>query len=56
MSNSGAGGLLGLLAGVSPGNAFAAAVWSFGLFFKSPLQILLVFLGRGLGTSRELSS
>jgi len=31
---------------VSPGNAVAAAVWSFGLFFKSPLQILLVFLGR----------
>jgi len=28
------------------GNAVAAAVWSFGLFFKSPLQILLVFLGR----------
>jgi len=31
---------------VSPGNVAAAAIWSFGLFFKSPLQILLVFLGR----------
>jgi len=31
---------------VSPANVFAAAVWSFGCFYKSPLQILLVFLGR----------
>lgn len=38
------GGLF--VANVSPGTALAAAIWSFGLFFKSPLQILLVFLGR----------
>jgi hypothetical protein len=31
---------------LSPGAAFAAVVWAVGLFFKSPLQILLVFLGR----------
>ena len=31
---------------VSVGNVVACAVWSFGLFFKSPLQILLVFVGR----------
>jgi len=36
----------GGLSNVSPSNVLAAAVWSFGLFFKSPLQILLVFLGR----------
>lgn len=36
----------GLFEDVSPGNAIAAALWSFGLFYKSPLQILLVFLGR----------
>jgi hypothetical protein len=31
---------------LSPGAASAAVVWAVGLFFKSPLQILLVFLGR----------
>ena len=31
---------------LSPGAALAAVVWAVGLFFKSPLQILLVFLGR----------
>ena len=39
-------GLAGMLGNVSAGSVIAAAVWSFGLFFKSPLQILLVFLGR----------
>ena len=40
------GGVGGVLDAISPGNVLAAAIWSFGLFFKSPLQILLVFLGR----------
>ena len=31
---------------VTLGSVVACAIWSFGLFFKSPLQILLVFLGR----------
>ena len=31
---------------LSLGSVVACAIWSFGLFFKSPLQILLVFLGR----------
>ena len=39
-------GLAGMFSGVSAGSVIASAVWSFGLFFKSPLQILLVFLGR----------
>ena len=42
----GFGGGFGFIENVSPGGVVAAAVWSFGLFFKSPLQILLVFLGR----------
>jgi hypothetical protein len=44
--NTGVEGLAGVLGDVSAGSVIAAAVWSFGLFFKSPLQILLVFLGR----------
>ncbi len=44
--NTGVEGLVGVLEDVSAGSVIAAAVWSFGLFFKSPLQILLVFLGR----------
>ena len=44
--NTGVKGLAGVFGDVSAGSVIAAAVWSFGLFFKSPLQILLVFLGR----------
>ena len=38
--------LSGVFANASAGSITASAIWSFGLFFKSPLQILLVFLGR----------
>ena len=44
--NTGVEGLAGFIGDVSAGSVIASAVWSFGLFFKSPLQILLVFLGR----------
>ena len=40
--NTGVEGLAGFIGDVSAGSVIASAVWSFGLFFKSPLQILLV--------------
>ena len=40
------GGIGTLFKDVSAGAVASCAIWSFGLFFKSPLQILLVFLGR----------
>ena len=42
----GLGGVGGGIDALAPGSVVAACLWSFGLFFKSPLQILLVFLGR----------
>ena len=39
-------GALGSGGGPSPGDAAAAALWAAALWFASPLQLLLLFLGR----------
>jgi len=45
-TGGGSNGLSGYASNISIGSILASVIWSFGLFFKSPLQILLVFLGR----------
>jgi len=38
--------LYGTAAGLSPGDVVGALLWSVSLFYASPLQLLLLFLGR----------